>query len=84
MVDKMRIREAIVYRIIDLCIENDISFNALANDSGLSPSTLKNILNGNSKNPGVSTIKIICDGLDISIKKFFDSEVFDDLEQEIF
>lgn len=56
----------------------------MANNAGLSPSTLKNILNGNSKNPGIVTIKIICDGLNITIKDFFNSEIFDDIEQEIY
>ena len=80
----MKIREAVVERIVDLSQKRNMSFNAIANRSGLAPSTLKNILGGNSKNPGITTIKILCDGLDISIKEFFDSELFDDLEQEIY
>lgn len=79
----MKIREATVLRIKELCKDKELSFNALANISGLSPSTLKNILNGNSKNPGISTIKIICDGMDITIRDFFDSIIFDKLDQEI-
>lgn len=79
----MMIRDAVVLRIKELCQEKQMTFNALANQSGLAPSTLKNILNGNSRNPGISTIKIICDGLNVTIKVFFDSEFFDDLEQEI-
>jgi transcriptional regulator with XRE-family HTH domain len=50
---------------------------------GISQSTIKSILNGESKNPGIVTLKKICDGLDISIRTFFDSDLFDDLEQEI-
>lgn len=79
----MNIREAVVKRIENLCSEKDITFNSLAYASGISPSTIKNILNGNSKNPGISTIKILCDGFDITIKEFFNSELFDNLEQEI-
>ena len=44
---------------------------------------VKNILNGASKNPGVVTIKMICDGLGISLTEFFDTDVFRELEQEI-
>ena len=80
----MTITQAVVIRIKELCFEQNLSYNAMANVSGLPPSTLKNIINGNSKNPGISTIKTICDGLDISIKDFFDSDVFDSLEQEIY
>lgn len=79
----MKTRQAIVQRIIDLCKERNITINALANLSALPPSTLKNIIYGVSNNPGVVTIKIICDGLDISLCEFFDCELFNNLQQEI-
>ncbi len=79
----MNIKEAVEARIIDLCNERNIAINALANISGVSPSTIYSMLNEKSKNPGVVSIKKICDGLDISIREFFDSNLFDDLEQEI-
>ena len=46
-------------------------------------STLSNITSGRSKNPTVSTIKKICDGLDITLVEFFDTDVFKNLDQEI-
>ena len=49
----------------------------------VSPSTVKSILYGNSKNPGVVTIKQLCDGLDVSLAEFFAGEEFANLEQEI-
>ena len=70
-------------RIIELCAQRGFKVNGLAEHAGLSASTLKNILYGKSKNPGILTLKIICDGLDITITEFFDDEVFSDLEQEI-
>lgn len=60
-----------------------MAINALARSAGIPPSTVKNILNGASKNPGVVTIKMICDGLGISIIEFFDTDEFRELEQEI-
>ena len=57
--------------------------NSLANISGVSPSTVYSMLNEKSKNPGLISIKKLCDGLDISLREFFDSDLFDDLEQEI-
>ena len=51
--------------------------------AGLSPSTIYSLLNTKSKNPGVVTIKIICDGLEISVREFFDSDLFNKTEQEI-
>ena len=79
----MKIIEATIKRIENLCEEYNLTINALAYKSGISPSTLKNIVYGNSNNPGLITIKIICDGLDITINDFFNSDIFDDLEQEI-
>ena len=51
--------------------------------AGITPSTVYSMLNSKSKNPGVVSIKKICDGLEISVREFFDSELFDELEQEI-
>ena len=79
----MLIKEAIEKRIFELCNESNIAINTLANISGVSPSTVYSILNEKSQNPGVVSIKKICDGLNISIREFFDSELFECLEQEI-
>lgn len=79
----MNTKEAVAARILELCDERDIAVNALATSSGISPSTLYSMLNEKSQNPGIVTIKKICDGLEISIREFFDSDLFDGLEQEI-
>ena len=75
--------ESFINRILDLCTQRNLSINGLARLSGLPPTTIKNILNGSSTNPGVVTLKKICDGLDISIIDFFDTDEFRKLEQEI-
>ncbi|MBO5463615.1 MAG: helix-turn-helix transcriptional regulator [Clostridia bacterium] len=79
----MKIKEAVEKRILELCNERKIAVNTLANISGVSPSTIYSMLNEKSKNPGVVSIQKICDGLDISIREFFNSDIFDDIEQEI-
>ena len=79
----MNTKEAVARRIIELCNERDIAINTLANDSGVSPSTVYSMLNEKSQNPGVVSIKKLGDGLNISLREFFDSDIFDDLEQEI-
>lgn len=78
----MRIGEAVKLRIFELCDERHITVNKLCDMSGVTQSTVNNIINRNS-NAGVSTIKKLCDGLDISIIEFFDCELFRHLEQEI-
>lgn len=79
----MRTKEAVAQRILELCRERNIAVNALANISGVSPSTIYSMLNQKSQNPGVVFIKKICDGLEITVRQFFDSPLFDETEQEI-
>lgn len=79
----MDTRQAVANRILELCAQRNLSVNALARLSALSPSTVKNILNGASRNPGIVTLKILCDGLGISLSDFFDTPSFRGLEQEI-
>ena len=79
----MKVYEAVAARIQELCEQKNMTVNGLANISGLSPSTVKSIIYGASKNPGVATIKILCDGLEISLVEFFDADLFRELEQEI-
>ncbi len=75
--------QAINKRIHELCDERGITVNKLATLSGITQSTLSNITGGRNNSTTVATIKKICDGLNITLKDFFDSTVFDDLEQEI-
>ncbi|MBR6728921.1 MAG: helix-turn-helix transcriptional regulator [Clostridia bacterium] len=70
-------------RILSLCEEKRLTINKLAIESGVAPSTIKNILYGKSKNPGIVTIKMLCDGMGITLIDFFDTEAFRNLEQEL-
>lgn len=79
----MNIGQAVRLRILELCSLNNITVNKLANKCGITQSTLNNITSGRNNSATVSTIKKICDGLDITIQDFFDNELFFDLEQEI-
>lgn len=79
----MTTRECVAKRIFELCDERNMAINALARSAGMPPTTVKNILNGSSRNPGIVTIKLLCDGLGISLFDFFDTEDFRNLEQEL-
>ena len=74
---------AVKNRIFNLCYERNISINRLATVCALPPSSLKNILYGKSQNPKLLTIKMICDGLGITLADFFNTDEFNSLEQEI-
>lgn len=80
----MNISQATAERFIELCEQNGITINKLATISGVTQSTVNDIVNLKSKNVGIVTIKKLCDGLDISISEFFDTEVFRSLEQEMY
>lgn len=79
----MGVYNVVVDRINELIKEKNISPNGLSYLSGVSQSTIKSILNGESKNPGIVTIKKLCDGLEVSLIEFFNTESFENLEQEL-
>ena len=70
-------------RLLQLCEEKNMSIHKLAMESAVPPSTIKNILYGKSQNPGIVTIKMLCDGLGITLVDFFNTDSFINLEQEI-
>ena len=74
---------AIKNRILQLCEQNNLTVNGMAEHCGMPPSSLKAILYGRSKNPTIKNIKIICDGLNITLGEFFSTPEFDALDQEI-
>ena len=75
--------DAVRLRVLELCEERNITINKLSIICGITQSTLSNIMLRNCSCPKVSTIKKICDGLEITLKEFFDTPMFDNLEQEI-
>ena len=78
----MNTRQSVANRLMKLCDERRLALNALANLSAVPPSTLKSITNGDSKNPGIVTIKLLCEGLGITLYEFFDDESFRTNEPE--
>ncbi len=79
----MTLTEAIRLRTRELCADKEITINKLATICGITQSTLNNMMNRAETNPTVSTVKKICDGLDITLADFFDTEYFSALEQEV-
>ena len=79
----MNTYEAVKTRLMKLLDEKKISIHRLALESGVPPSTIKNVLYGKSMNPGIVTIKMLCDGLGITLCEFFSSEEFENLDEEL-
>ena len=78
----MTIREATSFRITELCREKNSSGYSVSYRAGMPSSTYKSIINGKSKNPGIVNINKIADGLGVTIREFYDSELFDELEPD--
>lgn len=83
VVVKMNSRNAVRQRIIDLCRSRNITLNKLSTICGLTQSSLNNIINTGSNNPTIATVAKICDGLNISVREFFNDDIFENIEQEI-
>ena len=79
----MNVGQAVRERIAELCEEKHITINKLANISGITQSTLNNIMSGRNNSTTISTIQKICDGLEITVTDFIDSPLFLGIEQEI-
>ena len=74
---------AVKNRLLQLLGEHEMSIYKLAMESAVPPSSIKNILYGKSQNPGIVTIKMLCDGFGITLVEFFNTQEFAELEQEI-
>lgn len=78
----MTIKDAVILRFKKICKERDIKYNELATMSGVTPSTVYSMLNEERRDITITTIKKLCDGLEISLSIFSDA-IFDELNQEI-
>lgn len=77
------VKNAVVKRFKNICHQKGITTNELANISGVTPSTVYSMLDSRRNNISITTIKILCDGLNITLGEFFTSQEFEELEQEL-
>lgn len=76
----MLFKEAISKRIYELCDLNNISPNKLSELSTVPHATLFDMLYMKVQNPSSYVLYRLCVALNISLKEFFDSPLFDNLE----
>lgn len=79
----MRVKDAVVERFLALCAQRGITPNELANCSGVTASTVYSMLDPTRRDVSITTVKKLCDGLEISLGDFFAAPPFDTLDQEI-
>ena len=78
----MTLLEATRKRIYELCKSKNMNINQLSISAGINPSTVRSILKVIKKAPSSQTIYYICIGLNISIKEFYNSSFFDELDDD--
>ena len=79
----MTVKDAVVIRFQKLCRQRGICPNELANLAGVTPSTVYSLLDPARQQVSITTIKKLCDGLDVTLGQFFACSLFDRLEQEM-
>lgn len=79
----MRLKTAMRRRILELCAQRNLHLSALERQTGITHTTLCNILNGRNNSMTLMTLQRLCEGFDMTLPEFFDSDLFRDLEQEI-
>ncbi len=76
----MNLSNAIILRIQELMKENNLTAYKLSYKAGISNSIISDCTRGKVKEPTISSIIHICEGLGIELKDFFDSPYFKDVE----
>ena len=79
----MTVKDAVAQRFAQICRSREISINELATRSGVTPSTVYSMMDARRRELTITTIKKLCDGLDMTLGEFFSTDDFDRLEQEI-
>lgn len=76
----MKAQEAVRKRIIEIAQQKNLSINKVASNCYINTSTITSLLNGHSKKSEITTISKICFGLKVSIREFFNSPLFDNID----
>ena len=78
----MKLNDAIVKRINEICNEQGGNVCEIALNGGMSPSAIYDLMKGRTKCSKVVTIKRFCEGAGISLSDFFDREYFNEPEED--
>ncbi len=76
----MKLNEAIIKRINEICNEKGISVCGATLGGGKSPSAIYDLANGRTKCSKVDTIYSFCEGAGITLQEFFTADYIKDLE----
>ena len=76
----MLLSDAINVRIEELLRQNNLTAYKLSYKAGISNSIISDCKRGKVKEPTISSLIHICEGLNIELKDFFNSPYFKDVE----
>lgn len=68
----MTYSDAIIMRLHELCKERNITVNKLATLSGITQSTVENLMAGKTKNPKIKTLHKLATGLNMTVSELLD------------
>lgn len=68
----MTYSDAVIKRLTALCAERDITVNKLATLSGITQSTVENLMKGKTRNPKLKTLHKLAIGLDMTVSQLLD------------
>lgn len=77
----MTYSDAIIKRLTDLCSKRDITINKLATLSGITQSTVDNLMKGKTKNPKLKTLHKLAVGLGMTVSELLD---FPEMDETVF
>ncbi|TGY91969.1 XRE family transcriptional regulator [Petralouisia muris] len=77
----MTYSDVIILRLTKLCREQGITINKLATLSGITQSTVENIMSGKTKNPKLKTLHKLAIGLGMMVSELLD---FPEMNETIF
>lgn len=76
-------KDAVTSRFQSICDQRGMKLNELAVRSGVTPSTVYSMMDPRRRDVSIVTIKLLCDGLEISLEEFFSGPEFEKLDQEL-
>lgn len=78
----MKLNDAIITRIEEICQEQNSNICDIALRGGMSPSAIYDLFKGRTKCSKVITVKRFCEGAGITLSAFFDRDYFNQLEED--
>lgn len=78
----MKLNDAIVNRIEEICSERNSNVCDIALKGGMSPSAIYDLIKGRTKCSKIITVKRFCEGAEITLSEFFDREYFNETEED--